>query len=252
PCTGRTPRAGDTCHTTSHPATPPHPRPESHTMGREIQKKKRRSMRQPVRPKNPGKVLNPRGNTIIARSWDKKETLAQNYRRLGLVARLKAPAGGTERRLIGTTARPSPSDPFAITTIGEAVVSEARVERDADGKIVRVLGHPADNPLHDPLAALDSDSDPEGDGDGAEWGGIAEAEARAGGSTDVVRSLIEESHNPAPRKPRHQSEGEREWLERLVAKHGDDAQAMARDGKLNPMQQTAADLARRIKLLKSA
>jgi nucleolar protein 16 len=40
------------------------------TMGRELQKKKRRSGRQPVKmsnkPKNP---LNPRGNTIIAKNW---------------------------------------------------------------------------------------------------------------------------------------------------------------------------------------
>ncbi|POR36786.1 Nucleolar protein 16 [Tolypocladium paradoxum] len=234
-------------------------------MGRELQKKKRRSMRQPVRPKKPGKVLNPRGNNIIAKNWyvadglaqqrhgaNKKETLAQNYRRLGLVARLKAPAGGTERKLHGTTARTSPNDAFAIATAGEAVVSEARVERDADGRIVRVLGRHADNPLNDPLAALDSDSEGDGADEGEEWGGIAEAEAQAGASTDVVRSLIEESRNPAPKKPRHQSEGEREWLERLVAKHGDNTRAMARDTKLNPMQQTAADLAKRIRLLKSA
>jgi nucleolar protein 16 len=33
----------------------------------------------------------------------------------------------------------------------------------------------------------------------------------------------------------------------LVAKHGDNLRAMARDKKLNPMQQTEADLGRRIK-----
>jgi len=32
-----------------------------------------------------------------------------------------------------------------------------------------------------------------------------------------------------------------------VARHGDDTRAMARDAKLNPMQQTAADIAKRIK-----
>ena len=62
-----------------------------------------------------------------------------------------------------TTTRATPNDPFAITTIDKAVVSEARVERDADGKIVRVLGRPGDNPLNDPLALLDSD-----DSDGEE------------------------------------------------------------------------------------
>ena len=166
-----------------------------------------------------------------------------------------------------TTTRATPNDPFAITTIDKAVVSEARVERDADGKIVRVLGRPGDNPLNDPLALLDSDdSDGEelediGDGvpaaaaaavnqhggDEEEWGGIAEQEAQEGQATDVVRSLIAESHNVAHKKARHTSEREREWLERLVARHGDDTRAMARDAKLNPMQQTAADIAKRIK-----
>ncbi|UNI18690.1 Ribosome bioproteinsis protein Nop16 [Purpureocillium takamizusanense] len=239
-------------------------------MGRELQKKKRRAMRQPARPKKPSKkVLNPRGNNVIAQNWDKKETLAQNYRRLGLVARLKAPTGGIEKKLssvsTATTTRATPNDPFAITTIDKAVVSEARVERDADGKIVRILGRGGDNnPLNDPLAMLDSDDDdleemePTGEsapaaavnqhgGDEEEWGGIAEQEAHEGQATDVVRSLIAESHNEAPKKARHTSEREREWLERLVARHGDDTRAMARDAKLNPMQQTAADIAKRIK-----
>lgn len=39
-------------------------------MGRELQKKKRRAMRQPARPKKPSKkVLNPRGNNVIAQNW---------------------------------------------------------------------------------------------------------------------------------------------------------------------------------------
>jgi len=46
----------------------------------------------------------------------------------------------------------------------------------------------------------------------------------------------------AEKKERKQSEREREWIERLVAKYGEDYQRMARDMRLNPMQQTAADL----------
>ncbi|KYK61601.1 nucleolar protein 16 [Drechmeria coniospora] len=231
-------------------------------MGRELQKKKRRSMRQPVRPKTNKKILNPRGNNIIAQNWDKKETLAQNYRRLGLVARLKAPTGGVEKKLAGVASQASEtSGPFAIASIDKAVISEAKVERDADGNIVRVLGlGRSDNPLNDPLALLESDDDDDDDDerddravavnqhghDDAEWGGIADQEAQAGAATDVVRSLIEQSHNSAPKKPRHQSEAETEWLAKLVAKHGDDTRAMAWDRTLNPMQQTAADLAKRI------
>lgn len=39
-------------------------------MGRELQKKKRRSGRQPVKQSNKTKkILNPRGNDIIAKNW---------------------------------------------------------------------------------------------------------------------------------------------------------------------------------------
>jgi hypothetical protein len=40
------------------------------TMGRELQKKKRRSGRQPIRQSNrTKKILNPRGNDAIAKNW---------------------------------------------------------------------------------------------------------------------------------------------------------------------------------------
>lgn len=135
-------------------------------------------------------------------------------------------------------------------------MSEARVERDDDGNIVRVLGcsRAKANPLNDPLNALESDSDDGHDhGEGEEWGGIAEKEAAEDeNTTEIVKSLIEQSHNPAPKMARYQSEAEREWLERLIKKHGDDTSAMARDLKLNPMQQTARDIARRIKKMQGA
>ncbi|KAH6893243.1 ribosome biogenesis protein Nop16 [Thelonectria olida] len=226
-------------------------------MGRELQKKKRRAGRQPVRQSNrTKKILNPRGSVIIAKNWNKKETLSQNYRRLGLLARLRAPTGGTEKLLSSAgaaavkTARSSSNDPFAIAGIEKSVVSEARVERDADGKIVRILGTARANPLNDPLADLDSDSDAEEDNDQAdEWGGIDDDDE---GTTDVVKSLIAESRLPDEAKPRHQSSREREWLEALMAKHGDNTIAMSKDRKLNPMQQTAADISKRIRKLNKA
>lgn len=213
-------------------------------MGRELQKKKRRSGRQPIRQLNrTKKILNPRGNTLIAQNWNKKETMSQNYRRLGLLARLKAPTGGTEKRLhTVTTTRSSPNDPFAIASVENAVVSEARVERDEDGKIIRIIGHSKPNPLNDPLNELDEEEEEEEDAE--EWGGIEDEYADA---TDVVKSLLEESRRPDEAKPRHQSSREKEWLDKLIAKHGDDTAAMARDPKLNRMQQTASDIAKRIR-----
>ncbi|KAJ4024216.1 Ribosome biogenesis protein Nop16 [Fusarium irregulare] len=214
-------------------------------MGRELQKKKARSGRQPVRQLNrTKKILNPRGNDAIAKNWNKKETMSQNYRRLGLVARLKAPTGGVEKKLGATTTRAYPNDPFAIAKIDNAVVSEARVERDADGKIIRIIGDNKPNPLNDPLNDLDRDSDDEGK-TAEEWGGIADDADEE--TTDVVKQLLEQAKQPDVPKKRHQSAREIEWLEKLVAKYGDDTGAMSRDRKLNPMQQTSANIAKRLR-----
>ncbi|KAJ0308369.1 hypothetical protein COL5a_000731 [Colletotrichum fioriniae] len=222
-------------------------------MGSVLQKKKRRSGRAKVKTNRPKKLLNPLGNDIIAKNWNKKETLTQNYRRLGLTARLKSATGGTEKTLAQleqakTASASAQRDPFAISTTEEAVFEEARVERDADGKIIKIHYASANkrpNPLNDPLNALEEDSDEE-EGAGAEneeeWGGIDD-ESRP----EVIRLLEKEAALPEIKKPRHISQQEKEWLERLIAKHGDDYDAMVRDRKLNPMQQTRGDIARRVK-----
>ncbi|WQF79811.1 Putative ribosome biogenesis protein Nop16 [Colletotrichum destructivum] len=228
-------------------------------MGSVLQKKKRRSSRQKVKmPNRPKKQLNPLGNDIIAKNWNKKETLTQNYRRLGLTARLKAPTGGVERTLSqieesksaapsSTASRRARRDPFAIAPTEEVIFEEARVERDENGKIIKIHygSDRRSNPLNDPLNALESDAEGSSD-DGAEqeWGGIDD-ESRP----EVIRLLEKDAAIPRVKKPRHMSQQEREWLERLTAKHGDDVAAMARDRKLNPMQQTQGDIARRIKRL---
>lgn len=126
-----------------------------------------------------------------------------------------------------------------------AVISEAKVERGADGKIIRVLPGKA-NPLNDPLNDLDTDSEMEEEKEYEEWGGIKED----GTETDVVKELIATAKNPVEKKPRYQSEQEKEWLGRLVDKYGDDYERMSRDRKLNSMQQTPGDLKRRISKLK--
>ncbi|KAM0275792.1 hypothetical protein ACHAQH_007415 [Verticillium albo-atrum] len=223
-------------------------------MGSQRQNKKRRSSKSTIRQSNkPKKALNPRGNSIVAQNWNKNETLTQNYRRLGLTARLKAPTGGVEksvRAAAAGTRQPIPIDPFAIaTTDKKAGISEARVERDADGKIIKI--HYADagkkvraNPLNDPLNGLDRDSEDEGE-EGGEWGGIEERDEES--RPKVIRMLEEEASREVEKKPRHQSQQEAEWIERLVAKHGENTAAMARDRKLNQMQQTERDIARRVK-----
>lgn len=257
-------------------------------MGRDLQKRKARSSRPTIRQSNqPKKPLNPRGNSLIAKNWfvkwppiscrsrrnfcnhlifalyhlltiffphrrrNKKETLSQNYRRLGLTAKLNKATGGAEAR----PSAPAAQDPLAVTPSSglRGGVSSVRVERDADGRIVRVL-HKA-NPLNDPLNDLESDDDDES-GSSAPAGGRArrdiddDDEEEEGRETKVVHLLERQAAAPTEKYVRHQSAREREWVERLVAKHGEDTAAMARDFKLNPMQQTEGDIKKRLKTYK--
>ncbi len=63
----------------------------------------------------------------------------------------------------------------------------------------------------------------------------------------MIRALEREASRPTEKTVRRQSDREVEWLQRLVERHADDTAAMASDMKLNPMQQTAADIRRRLK-----
>ncbi|PSR78435.1 ribosome biogenesis protein Nop16 [Coniella lustricola] len=234
-------------------------------MGRDLQKRKRRSSRPTIRQSNqPKKPLNPRGNSIVAKNWNKNETLSQNYRRLGLTAKLGKATGGTEQ-LGSSTTSPStatsqnPStkrhqlqDPLAVTPADgmRGAIRTVKVQRDADGKIVRVL-HRA-NPLDDPLNELESDSDLDQDDEDADADASENTKRAAGHPPRVVDLLEEQANMPTEKHIRHQSAGEREWIERLIAKHGDDTAAMARDMRLNPMQQTGAEIRRKIKTYQGA
>lgn len=236
-------------------------------MGRDLQKKKKRSSRSTIRQpssRKSAKLLNPLGNSIIARNWNKDETTTENYKRLGLVGRLQAPTGGVAPDLKSKAATgkfAKPVDPFAINPNGTVdVVSEVRVERDEKGNIVRLVGNSAKpNPLNDPLNDLDSDSEDDGmQDDGETWGGIEDGREKGkkkGGQvddrTEVFKALEAEANRPREKKIRTTSPREREWLQSLIDRYGDDTKAMARDHKLNPMQQTASDISRRLKKMRS-
>lgn len=178
---------------------------------------------------------------------NKKETLSQNYRRLGLTAKLGKATGGVDPATKISAPNGGAQDPLAVTpTSGTgSAFRSVKVERDADGKIMRVLRK--DNPLNDPLNDIESDED-EGS---AEEEGSRDAKKSADEATKVVDLLEAEASRPTESHKRHQSQQEREWLARLVARHGDDTAAMARDPKLNPMQQTAANINKRLKIYKA-
>lgn len=179
---------------------------------------------------------------------NKKETLSQNYRRLGLTAKLGKATGGVDPATKISAPNGGAQDPLAVTpTSGTgSAFRSVKVERDANGKIVRVLRK--NNPLNDPLNDIESDED-EANNDDDE--GSRDAKKSADEATKVVDLLEAEASRPTEAHKRHQSQQEREWLERLVARHGDDTAAMARDLKLNPMQQTAANINKRLKIYKA-
>ena len=203
----------------------------------------------------------PEGNDSLHRSRDRNQTLTQNYRRLGLVHRLNAPSGGSERRSTQAGYEEQPEDNLYIkgsakATTKEFSVGEARVERDPEtGKILRVIHdgddgdndeievagrkHRGSNPLNDPLNDLSDDED------------RVEDFKKSNDGSAIVRQLerqaAQEGHAVQTRKPRHVSKREEEWIERLIERHGEDVGAMARDMKLNPMQQSVGDLRRRIR-----
>jgi nucleolar protein 16 len=66
------------------------------------------------------------------------------------------------------------------------------------------------------------------------------------GQNEIVKQLEEQASMGAPPAERKQSDREKEWIEGLVGKYGDDYIKMSRDRRLNPFQQTPADIKRRV------
>lgn len=125
---------------------------------------------------------------------------------------------------------------------------EVAVTRDPKTGAIVSIDTPEDNknPLNDPLAdVLDSEDDEDAAG---EWGSheMSHVPKTGGEGSAVVRQLEELARGGARKAPRKQSEREQEWVERLVRKYGEDYGKMARDMKLNPMQQTSADIRKRV------
>ncbi|KIW24653.1 uncharacterized protein PV07_10357 [Cladophialophora immunda] len=224
-------------------------------MGRERQKKKNRSSISKARPKDNRtkagkKRVNFLGNETIAKNWDRKLTLSQNYKRLGLSSRLNAATGGTEKKADRDKDDTEDVKRDSLAIAGPLAANltpqEVQVERDPEtGRILRIIrpetGEANNNPLNDPLNDI-MDAEPLQPRQQPANGIVAELEAQA---------AEEEKLLAKKKRPRQQSQREEEWVAKLVEKHGGDIKAMVRDRKLNPMQQTEGDIARRVKKWKA-
>ena len=150
-----------------------------------------------------------------------------------------------------------------------------KVVRDEQGKIINVVHddhkngegrRTKPNPLNDPLVDLDSDSDTVEVSDSSQKRGHVPQHSlplppsnrvinpshsfQDNSATNIVPALEALASAPKRAKTRQQSEFEKQWIERLVERHGDDIAAMRRDRKLNPRQQTEGDIGRRVKIWK--
>ena len=134
-------------------------------------------------------------------------------------------------------------------------LGEEKVERDPKtGRILRVVGSSdtaKPNPLNDPLNDLDSDS--ESDAEMFDQHGHSKQQNEPSEpKTAVVAELEQRASLPEKKYRRKQSEGERVFVETLVAKYGEDYEKMARDTEINYMQRSAGDLKKRIKKWKES
>lgn len=232
-------------------------------MGRELQKKKNKSSirKATQKPKSKKQLLH---HPLIAANWDQKQTLSQNYKRLGLAVKLNKQTGGVERKVEdvpdeGEVAQRNDSLSIAgVKKLERIDVSEARIERDPEtGRILRVLDGSAmkANPLNDPLNELDSDSE---DDEEPSWaslrnqhGVVGPSDVQDGGEDEVKTEVVKALEGQAKKGTRYkhkQSPGEQDFIRKLIEKHGDDYGKMARDHKINYMQRSEGDLKRRVKL----
>ena len=170
-------------------------------------------------------------------------TLAQNYRKLGLTARLNAHTGDIEKapsQVAGLdNIASSRHDPFAIvssTSKTNIVPREVQVERDPTTGAILKISDPSwerINPLNDPLDDLSDEET------------ISRSMPQS--STKFIQELEEQASIEAPKKGRRQSQKEQGWLQELVDKHGHDYGKMMRDRKLNVYQLSEGDIKNRIK-----
>ncbi|KAG0638027.1 ribosome biogenesis protein Nop16 [Tuber brumale] len=207
-------------------------------MGRQLQKKKNKSsIPKQSKHKNPRIFkVHPTGNALIAANWDRKQTLSQNYRRLGLVSRLGKATGGVEKGFSSSAAAAAAAGQQQKDRVKEKLApGEARIVRDEEGKVIRVIyGKSAEE-------ALDSDSE--------EFTGFAGG--GGGGEMDFVKKLEAQAAVGERKNRKVLCPGEMDWISRLVEKYGEeDCEGMVRDRKMNVYQQTLGDIRRRVAIWK--
>jgi len=185
--------------------------------------------------------------------------VCDSYDALGLVATLKPnESGGTEHNEYGkleaesipsTSTRGDPKGVAELSTGAKIPPRYGRILRDEQGNAVDIeLGE-------EDVEGVDTDRDVEtmdvylDQKTATTWSQLGpRTAARTKRPNSVVQELEKISEDQGHRgMPRFLSEGEAGCLRRLVGRHGEDVEAMARDRKLNPDQRTVGELRRLMK-----
>lgn len=160
------------------------------------------------RAKKPRKPRLIHDNELIADNWDPKLTLAQNYAKLGLASSTSKPTGGS-------------TEESAPKSLSIAVKTKtAQIVRLDDGT-VKIVENEEDD--------------------------IDEPVRKSQPRTEFARRLEELASVEKPSKAPKVSEDQKSYLQRLIAKHGDDYMKMQWDRKLNPFQYSAGELKKRVR-----
>ncbi|CAE6394438.1 unnamed protein product [Rhizoctonia solani] len=210
-----------------------------------------------------------KGPKALQDAWDKKKTVKQNYEAMGLVHSLNPVAqGGTEKILLAPNPEPITTSAPALppNTIPQG---RGRIIRDENGAVIGVeLPEEPEAPATSQKGketetwgeAMD-DSDEEAEKmispEASNWvkigkgtpkeepvlSGLGINQKKTG--REVVGAL-EKLSVSGIKTQRHASMHEVAWLKELVAVHGTDIAAMARDLKRNIWQKTPGELKRAI------
>lgn len=196
------------------------------------QKRKQKSSIKKASRRTKDKQRNPNihAHPVIAAHWDKSLTLAQNYKNLGLVAKLGTRAGGTERHAETVTEYRAKRDALENTDDTPIDSNDPKDIPQGQAKIIR---NPETNEVEQIIYGTKTTEE--------------ESHPVSETATVVLGKLQEQGMRAAAHKTdRTQLAREQEWLHALYSKYGEDYEKMMWDRKLNVFQQSAGDLKRRI------